>query len=141
MVGFLVCIANIAYATTLQAPTTGENEGQITDIQNTFYQTQPSTEILKAYLAQEVSKYGNPKDYFKLENLIQCESSWNVNAQSNKSSAHGLAQFLIGTWNGYCGGDFYNPFDQIHCLVIAWTARHYNWWDSSRDCWGKYLSN
>jgi hypothetical protein len=142
LVGLSVCIANIAIATTIKAPTISETEGQETEIpQTTSPQIPPATERLKSYLAYEVAKYGNPKDYFTLENLIQCESSWDINSQSDKSSAHGLAQFLIGTWNGYCSGDRNNPYSQIHCLVLAWNDNKQHWWDASRWCWGKYFSN
>ena len=136
-------IATFAYASTISAPTISESEGQVTDIlQTTSYQpSNTSSNKLKNFLAQQLAKYGDPDDYFTLYNLIQCESGWDIDAQNPKSTAHGLSQFLRGTFDGYCGGDFYNPYSQIHCLVIAWTDNKQHWWDESKWCWEKYLTN
>ena len=129
-------IATTAYATTLKAPTNGEIKGEITDIlQPTSQQlSNPTPQNLKDYLSEAVTKYGG--NYYQLYNVIQCESSWNPNAKNPTSSAFGIAQFMPSTFNDYCGGDYKNPYDQIKCMVIAFTDNKQHWW----ECW-KMLNN
>ena len=138
-----MCIASTAMATVTAAPTISQSEGGVTEIiQSSSYQKlKHGSELLKEILAQQVAKYANPKDFYTLYNVIDCESSWNEDAKNKDSSASGLAQFLDSTWNGYCGGDKNNPKDQIHCLVIAWTAGYQSWWSESRSCWGPFLTH
>jgi hypothetical protein len=135
-------VATLASATTLvKAPTISETEGQGTVILiPTSQQLPPTAERLKDFLAQEVAIYGNPKDFFTLEKLIQCESSWNPNAHNPNSTASGVAEFLDSTWNNYCGGNKDNPYDQIRCLVIEF-KEHPSWWSESKWCWGEYITN
>lgn len=136
-------IATSAIADITKAPIISETEGKATDTTQTTSQIANLASIneLKLYLAQEVAKYLNPKDYFTLYNVIQCESSWRIDAKNKDSTASGLAQFLDGTWNRYCKGDKKNSYDQISCLVKAWKEKHQSWWNESKFCWGKYLTN
>ena len=124
-------------AATTTAPTISENEGQVPDsLQITSLQIQPPTlQNLKDFLAQSVAKYGG--NYYQLEKVIQCESGWDNTAKNPNSAASGIAQFMPGTFAGYCGGDYKDPFAQIHCLVIAWSGGHQDWWSSSKGCWGQ----
>ena len=139
----MVCIASIALASTISAPTTNEIKGKVTDTTKpSFYQILTTSGYgIKGYLAQRVVKYGNPNDYFTLYDLIQCESSWDVDADNPHSTASGLAQFLDSTWEGYCEGDKDNPYDQIKCLVKAWNNKYYHWWSESKTCWKKYFKS
>lgn len=136
-------LATTALASTISAPTISETKGKVTDtIQPSFYQILTTAGYeLKGFLAQEVAKYGNPNDYFTLYNLIQCESSWDIDADNPNSTASGLAQFLDGTWNNYCEGNKDNPYDQIHCLVKAWNDNKQHWWNASRHCWKQYFTH
>ena len=138
----LVCIASTALATTTAAPTISETKAQITDpTQPTSYQlNNPTPQNLKDYLGKVVVKYGNGDDLYTLSNLIQCESGWNPNAHNPTSAAFGIAQFMPSTFSGYCGGNYFNPYDQIKCLVIAWTANKQNWWAASKNCWENYIT-
>ena len=135
-------LATTVIAQTISAPTISETKGQDTDnLQTSFYRIQqPTPQNLKLFLAQAVAKYGNPKDYFTLYNVIQCESSWDYTNKNPDSSAYGLAQFLDGTWSDHCKGERNNPYDQIRCLVVNWYEGHQSWWNESKYCWGKYLS-
>ena len=128
-------LATTAIAQTISAPTINGIEGQITEnTQTSFYQIQPPTsDNLKAYLAQMTMKYGG--QYYQLYRVISCESGWNPNAKNPKSTASGVAQFLDSTWNNYCGGNKDNSYDQIRCLVVAWTGGFQSWWQESAPCW------
>jgi hypothetical protein len=131
----LVLIATGAFADTILAPTMGNSKGQNTDItQPSFYRIQqPTPQNLKLFLAEEVSKYGG--QYGVLLKVLECESSLNTTARNPKSTASGVAQFLDSTWNKYCKGDKDNPYDQIHCFVIAWAEGYERWWNESKPCW------
>ena len=90
-------------------------------------------------MAQVVAIYGG--NFYQLYKVIQCESSWNKEAKNPNSAAYGISQFMPSTFNGWCGGDFKNPYDQIKCLVVAWSGGYDYWWNASRGCWGNYLNN
>jgi hypothetical protein len=91
---------------------------------------------LKEHLAQQVVKYGG--NFYQLYKVIDCESSWNPNAKNPNSTATGLAQFLDGTFDGYCGGNKDDPKAQIHCLVVAWSGNKQHWWSESEGCWKEW---
>jgi hypothetical protein len=133
----LVCIGNIALASSTNAPTINEVKGGVTDIlKSTSYQKlNPGGGGLKEYLAEMAVKYG--KNYYLLYKVIDCESNWNKDAKNPDSSASGLAQFLDGTWRDNCEGAKDNPFDQIKCLVIQFPS-HPNWWSESEHCWQEW---
>jgi SLT domain-containing protein len=48
-----------------------------------------------------VEQWGKPSEYKCLEQLIQHESGWRINAHNKSSGAFGLFQFLPSTWGNY----------------------------------------
>jgi hypothetical protein len=137
----LALFGTVAIAATTTAPTTSEINGQVTDIlQTTSFQiSNPTPDELKDYLALTVAKYGG--NYYLLSKVIGCESGWDYKQHNPNSEAAGIAEFMPSTFKGYCGGDFTNPYDQIKCLVIAWSGGYDYWWNASRGCWVNYLNN
>jgi hypothetical protein len=60
--------------------------------------------------------------------IAECESQFGK-YQSNwsGSSAYGLYQFTIGTWENYCSGSRDSYIDQTNCFIKLYN-RHPSWW-------------
>lgn len=76
-------------------------------------------------------------DFKKLENLIQCESSWIPTVYGDSKKAYSLAQFHEPTfedfkrWSGYEDLEYKNPEHQLKLLVWAYkNKKMHNW-----TCW------
>ena len=124
-----VVLAATVLGQTTKAPTISETEGQVTaTLQPTSLQiSNPTPQNLKLYLAEAVTKYGG--NYNLIYSVITCESNWNPIAKNPDSAAFGVAQFMPSTFKGYCGGDYNNPYDQIKCMVIAFTDNMQGQWE------------
>ena len=125
----LVLIATTALASTIKAPTIGEDEGKTTlPLQTTFYRPlNASSNELKVYLAQLVAKYGG--NYYELYNVINCESGWKPDAKNPKSTASGISQFLDVTWKQYCEGEKKDPYAQLRCMVKMFNDGNKKHWE------------
>jgi len=94
-----------------------------------------SESTLKGYLYELCLKY--ELDYQLLEDVITCESGWNVNAVGDSGKAVGLAQFWRGTFNQYCAGDYKNPFAQLNCFAeMMYNGKEKHW-----TCYRKVANN
>ncbi|MCK4782079.1 transglycosylase SLT domain-containing protein [Candidatus Parcubacteria bacterium] len=60
--------------------------------------------------------------------IAHCESRFDPNAKNPNSSATGIYQFMIGTWNGYCKGDRKNADDNIACFMKLYN-KFPQWWE------------
>ncbi len=103
----------------------------------------PSKLELEEYLHKVVAVYG--LDYGAFYDLIQCESSWDINAKNPNSSAYGLSQYLIGTWEETdsfkrgVGRD--NPYASIREMAID-IANGEEWrWQQCLDITGIQFYN
>lgn len=73
--------------------------------------------------------------------IADSESQFIPWAQNPHSTAHGVFQILIGTWNGYgCTGDRSNAADNIACARIIYDASGTTPWNASKHNWGKYAT-
>lgn len=72
--------------------------------------------------------------------IADSESDFKPDADNPNSTAYGVFQILIGTWNDYdCTGDRGNPADNIACARKIYDARGTKDWNASKHEWGKYL--
>lgn len=88
---------------------------------------------LKDYLHQTAAQYGL---YDELYRVITCESQWNPFAVGDKGLAYSLLQFHKPTFDHYCVGDYYNPFDQIDCAIGMFILEEQKHW----SCWRQQLA-
>lgn len=84
---------------------------------------------IKGYLQNISNIYG--LDYQEIEKVIQCESSFNPNADNGVSL--GLCQFIQSTWNANCDitkqrTDWKASID---CMAKMWNKGQQHQW----DCW------
>ena len=71
-----------------------------------------------------------------VERIIIAESGGNPDARNKTSSATGLTQILIGTWNFFeCYGDRTEPTDNIRCAVKILKESGEHHWDASAHAW------
>lgn len=66
-------------------------------------------------------------DPLKALEIAYCESGFDPKAKNKNSSAKGIYQFVDKTWNEYCAGDPYMPWDNINCFVQLY-PKHKSWW-------------
>lgn len=72
--------------------------------------------------------------------VANAESGFDPAADNPNSTAYGVFQILIGTWNDYgCTGDRGNATDNIECARKIYDARGTKDWDASKNKWGIYL--
>lgn len=78
-----------------------------------------------------------------LDRIIYCESQWKALAESETSTALGLAQFLYGTWvstRKQMGIDSdpqlrANPYESIRTMLYLYQRQGDNPWLASQHCW------
>jgi len=67
--------------------------------------------------------------YDDLVRVINCESSFNINAKNPYSTASGIAQFIDSTWEHYCEGDKDSPKNQLRCMGLMWSKGYQSHWE------------
>lgn len=83
----------------------------------------------------------NGIDDYKITRFIQvakCESGLNPKSKNKHSSATGLYQILIGTWeDNDCYGSRKNAEDNINCAYKLLIKKGFQPWAESAKCWNK----
>jgi len=70
--------------------------------------------------------------------IARAESQFNHRAKNPHSTATGVFQILIGTWNGYgCTGERTNPIDNIACARKIYDAEGTRPWNASSYHWAQ----
>lgn len=70
--------------------------------------------------------------------IAKCESGYRPDAKNGSSTATGVFQILIGTWeSNKCTGERLNFEDNIWCAWKIYDKRGSQPWDSSRGCWNE----
>ena len=102
----------------------------------------PSTLLISGMSLQEVSVHywKDPIVLGVMSSIIECESEWNPLAFNPNSTAHGLGQFLDGTWSYVqdkwdiqLERDSY--YDQLYATERLLKEEGITHWLSSIDCW------
>jgi len=74
----------------------------------------------------------------KFIRVAKCESSLNPEAKNKSSTAKGIYQIIIGTWDGNrCTGERWDFVDNIDCGYKLLKTRGFQPWDASKQCWNK----
>ena len=123
-----------AYLSTVEAPTINDlREGYR---ESEFEEKRSSGAInasesdLKDYLELKTVNNGL---YEELYTVIQCESSWKPNAVGDSGLAYGILQYHRPTFDNFCKGDYYNPYDQIDCAISMFQNNLKNHWSCFRQ--------
>lgn len=91
---------------------------------------------IKSAISYVAIKYGIEESEFM--KVVECESSFDVNATGDSGRAFGLMQFHKPTFYEFCNGDYYSPQDQLECAgKMFQTEKLKRHW----SCWSKYFSN
>lgn len=70
----------------------------------------------------------------------RCESGFklNQNAKNKSSTATGVFQIIIGTWDSNrCSGERWDFIDNIDCAYKLLKSRGFQPWNASKACWNK----
>ena len=76
----------------------------------------------------------------KFIRVARCESGFklNPNAKNPDSTATGIFQIIIGTWDGnLCEGERWDFVDNIDCAYKIYAKRGLQPWNASKNCWNK----
>lgn len=119
--------------TPVVSPSPSQSPTVITKVEVTITKKTPKPKVLTVE--------GKVQETFGEDNIMNkvafCESSFNPEAKSNSSTATGLFQIIIGTWNHYkCTGDRTNADDNIKCAKKIYDKRGTQDWNASKHCWG-----
>ena len=122
------------------APKISESEGKIhlTTETRLYQPINASSNDLKDYLAQLVTKYGlDGGNYKQIYNVIVCESNFKIDTYSKNKISFGIAQFTSDTWSDFnkerkTDLNYYNPFDQLDMMVWAFKNGYNERWDCFR---------
>ena len=74
----------------------------------------------------------------KFIRVARCESGFNLdpNAKNPNSTATGVFQIIIGTWDGNrCTGERWDFKDNIDCAYKLLDRRGFQPWEASAHCW------
>lgn len=94
-----------------------------------------TTALVKAMVEAEFS------DAPIMVHIANAESQFIPWADNPHSTAYGVFQILIGTWEGYgCTGDRGDAADNIACARIIYETSGTRPWDASKHNWGKYVT-
>jgi len=78
------------------------------------------------------------KDITTMIRIAKCESGFKPDAKNGSSTATGIFQIVIGTWDGNrCDGERWNYIDNIKCGWKIYKERGTQPWVSSINCWNK----
>lgn len=94
---------------------------------------EPKPLTVQEIIRQEAEQAGIPADV--MVDIARAESNFKPHAKNNHSTATGVFQILIGTWNWFeCEGERTNARDNIKCaMVIAHDGLHH--WNASAHNW------
>jgi hypothetical protein len=76
--------------------------------------------------------------------IIESESGFKIDAKNPGSTASGLAQFINGTFKGFCIDTYHltdsmsdknNPYVQIECHLKMLKDKGIHHWDESKRSW------
>lgn len=76
------------------------------------------------------------KDITTMVRIAKCESNFKPNAKNPTSTATGIFQIIIGTWDSNkCDGERWDFVDNIKCGWKIYQLRGTQPWVSSKGCW------
>ena len=105
-----------------------------------------SPEAIMDYIYHRATEY-NVSPTLAIE-IVRAESGFDIDAKNKGSSASGLAQFINGTYKGFCIDKYglveslkekNNPYAQIECLVMMLAEGKESHWSESFSVWGKKI--
>lgn len=80
-----------------------------------------------------IKEFGAPSIMVR---IAMAESGFISTSTNPKSSARGIFQILIGTWNDYgCLGDVFDPIDNITCARKIYDKAGTTPWKASIEMW------
>jgi len=70
--------------------------------------------------------------------IARCESNFRPEAKNPNSTAKGIFQIIISTWDrNKCEGERWDFVDNIKCAYKLYETRHFQPWNASKSCWSK----
>lgn len=87
---------------------------------------------LTRYLQDSFAKYGIESQVGMAENVISCESGFQVNPKHNNIS-WGITQMTPATWKDFGYGNIMNPYSQISVMAKMWKMGLQSRWDCYRN--------
>lgn len=94
-----------------------------------YYDSKPAKPSI-ATVREEIIKQAAAADFPVSTALAiaECESNFDPFVQNTASSAKGVYQFTIGTFDAYCTGDRSDYQDNIACFIKLYPI-HPEWWE------------
>jgi len=78
------------------------------------------------------------QDIMTMIRIARCESGLRPEAKNPTSTATGIFQIIIGTWDGNrCEGERWDFQDNIKCAYKLYQSRGFQPWNASKHCWNK----
>ena len=78
------------------------------------------------------------QDIMTMIRIAKCESGLRPEAKNPTSTATGIFQIIIGTWDGNkCEGERWDFQDNIKCAYKLYQSRGFQPWNASKHCWNK----
>jgi hypothetical protein len=78
------------------------------------------------------------QDIMTMIRIAKCESGLRPEAKNPNSTATGIFQIIIGTWDGNkCEGERWDFQDNIKCAYKLYQSRGFQPWNASKYCWNK----
>lgn len=78
------------------------------------------------------------QDIMTMIRVAKCESGLRPEAKNPNSTATGIFQIIIGTWDGNkCEGERWDFQDNIKCAYKLYQSRGFQPWNASKYCWNK----
>lgn len=78
------------------------------------------------------------QDIMTMIRIAKCESGLRPGAKNPTSTATGIFQIIIGTWDGNkCEGERWDFQDNIKCAYKLYQSRGFQPWNASKHCWNK----
>lgn len=78
------------------------------------------------------------KDILTMIRIARAESNFRADAKNPNSTATGIFQIIIGTWDSNrCEGERWDYQDNIRCAYKLYQRRGFQPWDASKHIWNK----
>ena len=78
------------------------------------------------------------QDIITMIKIARAESNFKPNAKNPNSTATGIFQIIIGTWDGNrCEGERWDFVDNIKCAYKLYKTRGFQPWNASRSKWSQ----